>query len=186
MSYERRLRALRCRLPMLRVLENPQSGERIVIRRGAADTAGQLLEFDVFLQPGAHVPAGHSHPSQQEQFHILEGSVRFRVASRTFVLGPGSQLSVGAGTSHWFGNAGDGLAHLRVEVRPALRMEDVFATSVRCADSTAGAGWVRFLNWVLMPLDFQRELGVPGVPAWLVGAILGPVAWLRQCLRATA
>ncbi|MBO0706281.1 MAG: hypothetical protein J2P39_13235, partial [Candidatus Dormibacteraeota bacterium] len=55
-----------------RVIENPVSGERIVIRRSGAETGGALLAFDLFLPPGAHVPAGHVHPEQEERFTVLE------------------------------------------------------------------------------------------------------------------
>jgi quercetin dioxygenase-like cupin family protein len=163
---------------MARVLDNPRSGERIVILHSGADTDGQLFEFDVFLQPGAHVPAGHAHPRQGEQFTVVAGQVRFRVAGRDLVVGPGSRLSVPAGTSHWFGNVGSSMAHLRVEVRPALRMQELFETSVRCSGSSS-AWWARVLDWALIPLDFQRELAVPNVPAWVVRTLLSPLAWLR-------
>jgi mannose-6-phosphate isomerase-like protein (cupin superfamily) len=167
---------------MARVLDNPRSGERIVIRHSGADTAGELLEFDVFLQPGAHVPAGHAHPCQQEQFRVLTGQVRFRVAGRDVVVGPGNCLTVPAGTRHWFGNAGPSVAQLRVEVRPALRMQELFETTIRCSGS-ASAWWTRLLDWALIPLDFQREVAVPNVPAWLVTTLLSPLAWLRLRLR---
>jgi len=39
-----------------RVIANALTGERIVIRRGAAETDGALLEFDLYLPPGGHVP----------------------------------------------------------------------------------------------------------------------------------
>lgn len=168
---------------MARVLENSASGERIVIRRGRAETAGELLEFDVYLQPGAHVPAGHSHPSQVEQFHVIAGRIQFRIRGRGFCLGAGSRLTVRAGTSHWFGNTGDDVAQLRVEVRPALRMEEVFETGARCADPSSAAWWLRLLDWVLIPLDFHPEVGVPGVSPWIIAAILGPLAWLRRSLH---
>lgn len=167
-----------------RVLENRKSGERFVIRQSAADTDGQLLEFDVLLQPGAHVPAAHAHPSQRETFTILDGRVRFRLGGDEVVVGPGECLVVPEGTSHWFGNAGDGVAAVRVEVRPALRMEELFETTVRCADQGAGllSRCVRKLNWALILLDFRRELAVPNVPAWLITASLSPLAWLRRGL----
>jgi hypothetical protein len=38
------------------VLENSVSGERITFRRTAADTGGELLEFDLELTPDGHVP----------------------------------------------------------------------------------------------------------------------------------
>ena len=48
-----------------RVIDNPISGERIVIRESGAQTGGQLLSFDLFLPPRAHVPARHVHPVRQ-------------------------------------------------------------------------------------------------------------------------
>ena len=38
------------------ILENPLSGERIVFRKTAADTGGELLVFELFLTPDGHVP----------------------------------------------------------------------------------------------------------------------------------
>ncbi|MBV8714898.1 MAG: cupin domain-containing protein [Chloroflexi bacterium] len=167
---------------MVRVLENPRSGERFVIHRTGAETNGHLLEFEVFLQPHAHVPAMHAHPNQEERFTVVSGNVRFRVAGKNTVLGPGDSVTVSSGTSHWFGNVGDGVAQLRVEVRPALRMEELFETTVRCADSDAGVWFRRMLDWALILLDFRGELAVPNVPTWLVTASLSPLAWLRQRL----
>jgi quercetin dioxygenase-like cupin family protein len=166
---------------MQRVLDNPSSGERIVIRRNEAE----LLEFDVFLQPGAHVPARHAHPRQQEQFVILDGQVCFRVGrAHEFVARAGERVSVPIGTAHWFGNAGSDVAHLRVQVRPALRMQELFETTVRCGRPGV-AWWSRLLDLLLIPLDFQHELAVPHVPATVVVAVLNPLAWLRLRLRAS-
>ena len=164
---------------MARVLDNPRTGERIVILRSAAETNGELLEFDVFLQPGAHVPAGHVHPRQQEDFRVVKGSVRFRIGASGFVLGPGSRLTVPSGARHWFGNVGDDVAQLRVEARPALRMEELFARTVHCADAAKAAWWRRLLDWLLIPLDFQHEVAIPRVPGGIVTAALSPLAWLR-------
>jgi mannose-6-phosphate isomerase-like protein (cupin superfamily) len=160
---------------MLRpVVDNARRGERIVILRSGADTDGELLLFDAFLQPGAHVPASHVHPQQEERFTILSGILRFRVGGQTLVAERGMSLTVPGGTPHWFGNVGESVAQVRVEVRPALRMQELFGT----------VGW---LNWLLIPRDFQKELAVPHVPAWAIVRLLAPLAWLRnrvQCGRA--
>jgi quercetin dioxygenase-like cupin family protein len=160
---------------MQRVIDNPRSGERIVISQSGAETGGELLAFDVFLQPGAHVPASHSHPHQEERFTVVAGRVRFRLGRSTFVVENGGSVSVAPGTAHWFGNCGAGIAHVHVEVRPALRMQELLATSSRCS---------RLINLALIPLEFQQELGVPHVPAPLVTALLKPLAWLRPRLSA--
>ena|SRR5579871_3990311 len=166
---------------MQRVIDNPRSGERIVICQSGSDTDGQLLAFDLYLQPGAHVPARHSHPRQEECFTVHAGQVRFRLGRQSIVGGPGTSVCVPAGTTHWFGNDGEGVARLRVEVRPALRMEELLATSVQ-RSTAVSAWWSKRLGLALMPFDFRTELGVPYVPARLLTALLAPLAWLRPLL----
>jgi quercetin dioxygenase-like cupin family protein len=152
-------------------MDNPRTGERIVILRSGAETGGELLEFDTFLQPRAHVPASHVHPAQEERFTVFSGQVRFRLGRRAFVAERGTTVTVTSGTQHWFGNIGEDVAHVRVEVRPALRMEELLESSAKRSG---------LLNWALIALDFQRELAIPHVPTWLVVACLTPLAWLRS------
>jgi len=168
---------------MQRVIDNPRSGERIVICQSAAETGGQLLAFDVFLQPGAHVPASHSHPRQEERFTVLAGRVRFRLGRSTVRVEPGNSLSVPPGTAHWFGNCGAGVARVHVEVRPALRMQELLAESV-LRSTPSRPWWSRLIDVALIPFEFQQEVGVPHVPAPLLTAVLTPLAWLRPRLSA--
>ena len=164
------------------VITNPISGERIVIRESAAQTGGRLLAFDLFLPPGAHVPARHVHPVQQEQFTVVAGQMRFRLGRRTIMADPGDTVLVPAGTAHWFGNAGAGVAHARVEVRPALRMEELFGSAAAMGSTRLfpGVRLPRLSDLALFLLEFQRELAVPDVPAPLVRAFLAPLAWLGR------
>jgi quercetin dioxygenase-like cupin family protein len=168
---------------MQRVIDNPRSGERIVICQSGSETDGQLLAFDLYLQPGAHVPAGHSHPRQEERFTVRAGQVRFRVGWQRIIGGPGTSVCVPAGTAHWFANDGQDVARLRVEVRPALRMEELLATSVQ-RSTAANAWWSKRVGLALMPFDFRTELGVPYVPGRVLTALLAPLAWLRPLLGA--
>jgi quercetin dioxygenase-like cupin family protein len=168
-----------------RVIDNPISGERIVIRESGAQTDGRLLAFDLYLPARAHVPAAHAHPEQEERFTVVSGRMRFRLGRRTIVAGVGETIVVPPGTGHWFGNAGPEVAHARVEVRPALRMEEFFEMT----EAMAGAG--RFLgtrlprltDLALVLLEFQREVAVPDVPAFLVRLVLTPLAWLARLRR---
>jgi hypothetical protein len=127
------------------------------------------------------VPARHVHPHQEERFSVLSGRVRFRVGRDTRVAGPGETLVVPSGTPHWFGNTGSSVAQLRVEVRPALRMQELFEASVERATptTTTSAWWTRLADLALILLDFQHEVGVPNVPAFVVTSLLTPLAWLR-------
>jgi quercetin dioxygenase-like cupin family protein len=168
-----------------RVIVNPISGERIVIRVSGAQTGGELLIFDLYLPPGAHVPARHVHPVQEERFTVVAGQMRFRVGRlgrRAILAHPGETIRVPAGTAHWFGNAGASVAHARVEVRPALRMEEMFETTeaIGHAGPAPGARLPRLTDLARVVLEFQREVTVPDVPACVVKALLTPLAWLGR------
>ena len=165
-----------------RVIENPISGERIVIRQSGAETGGALLSFDLFLPPGAHVPARHVHPEQEERFTVLEGQMRFRLGRRRIVAAAGDTVAVPRGTAHWFGNDGPDAAHALVEVRPALRMQQVFEMSeaMGSAGRLLGTRLPRPVQLAAYLLEFQRELAVPGVPRRLLRAVLAPLARLSR------
>jgi hypothetical protein len=84
--------------------------------------------IETVVQPNGFVAAAHVHPSQEERFEILRGSVGFRVGRKKLVAGPGQRLTVPAGTPHKFWNAGDEEAHFVCEVRPALQFEALLET----------------------------------------------------------
>ena len=165
-----------------RVIENPISGERIVVRQTAAETGGELFVFDLFLPPGAHVPARHAHPIQEEQFTVLAGRMRFRLGRRTIDAGPGETVVVPVGKAHWFGNAGTEVSQARVEVRPALRTEEFFEANEAMARAGhfLGTRLPRLSDLARVLLEFEREVSVPNVPPFLVKGLLAPLAWLAR------
>lgn len=165
-----------------RVLDNPISGERIVIQTTGDQTHGALLAFDLFLPPGGHVPARHVHPIQEERFTVWEGELRFRVGRRTILAAPGQTVLIPPGTAHWFGNNGAQVARARVEVRPALRMEELLATTEALARSSQlrGTRLPRVADLATVLLEFQRELAVPILPAVVTRVALRSLAWLGR------
>lgn len=175
-----------------RVIVNPISDEHIVIRESGEQNGGTLLVFDLYLPPGAHVPARHVHPVQVEQFTVMSGRMRFRVGRlgrRAILANPGETVRVPAGTAHWFGNAGPGVTHARVEVRPALRMEELFemTEAIGRFGHTRGTQLPRLSDLAHVVLEYQREVAVPEVPAFLVRVLLAPLAWLgRRHVRAAS
>jgi quercetin dioxygenase-like cupin family protein len=110
------------------VLSNPVTGERFVFHATSDDTAGELLEFDLVVEPHGRVPSGHVHPGQHESFEVLAGTVKFRKGVHTVVATPGDVVVVEPGTYHRFANAADSTAVVRCRVEPALRMEELFET----------------------------------------------------------
>jgi quercetin dioxygenase-like cupin family protein len=161
------------------VLDNPISGERFVFHQTASDTGGQLLAFDLLLTPDGRVPGGHVHPAQEERFQVQRGRVKFRKGLRTVVAEPGEEVVVPPGSYHRFANAGAGLAVVRVEVRPALTMEQLYETVVALARDgrTMGTGMPKPLDLALFMRAFEQEVQAPLAPG-LVRAATAPLAWL--------
>lgn len=166
-------------------LENPASGERITFRETAADTDGELVAIDLELPAGCRVPGGlHVHPLQEERFEVVEGTMRFRLGGSRVTAGPGETVVVSAGVRHDFANAGDTDALVRVEVRPALKMERLFETAVSLAEQgrTMLGGIPKPLDLALFVREFEDEVQAAFPPRAVQRVALAPVAWLASRL----
>jgi quercetin dioxygenase-like cupin family protein len=164
------------------VLENPISGEKIIFRQTAADTGGELLAIELVLAPGGAVPGAHVHPEQEERFEVVSGTMGFRLGLRKVIAQAGETVVVPRGTTHKFYNAGDEPAHVLVEVRPALAMEQLFETVVGLAQEgrCMRSGMPKPLDLALFVREFRREVRAPFPPPLAVRAALAPLAWLAQ------
>lgn len=164
------------------VIENPVTGERITFRQTAADTDGELVAIDLELPPGGRVPGMHVHPLQEERFDVVEGRMRFTLGWKKVVAEPGEAVVVPPGRRHDFANAGDERACVRVEVRPALKMEELFETSAALAREgrTLSSGMPKPLDLALFVRRFEQEVQAPFPPPVVVRAALAPLAWLAR------
>jgi len=164
------------------IISNPVSGERITFLRTASDTAGELLEFELELTPDGHVPGAHVHPQQEERFHVLAGRMEFRRGWRRVLASAGDTVVVPAGTVHRFENAGASVARCRVEVVPALDMEQLLETTVELAleGNVTRRGMPRPLHLALFVQRFRREVRAPFPPAWMVRALMSPLAAIAR------
>jgi quercetin dioxygenase-like cupin family protein len=134
------------------VLANPVTGERFTFIETAASSDGALLAFELELGAGGGVPMPHVHPVQTERFQVLEGSVRFRVGRRSFLAGCGEAVVVAPGVIHGFSNPGTGPARMRVDISPALEMEEMLREVVALAE----AGRLTRRGLPRSPLDLAR------------------------------
>lgn len=167
-------------------LKNPASGERITFRHTAADTAGELVMLDLELPAGRRVPGGlHIHPLQEERFAVIEGTMHFRLGRKRVTAGPGEMVVVPAGVKHDFANAGDTDALVRVEIRPALRMERLFETAVDLAERgrTMLGGIPKPLDLALFIREFEHEVQAAFPPRWAQRVALAPLAWVATRRR---
>jgi quercetin dioxygenase-like cupin family protein len=164
-------------------LVNPASGERITFRTTAAETNGELVAIDLELPAGRRVPGGlHIHPHQEERFEVVRGLMRFRSGRERIIAEPGGVVVVPPGVRHDFANAGEETALVRVEIRPALKMEQLFETAVSLAEQgrTMLGGIPRPLDLALFTREFEQEVQAAFPPRWLQRLALAPLAWLSK------
>jgi quercetin dioxygenase-like cupin family protein len=168
--------------PTGHLIENPLSGEQIVIRTTADETGGGELIWELTLAPGGRVPSSHAHPQQEECFTVLAGTMKFRLGWRSVTAGPGETVRIRPGTVHHFANAGPCPAHLLVSTRPALAMAELLETAAALGrDQHAAARTLpRPLELALFMRDFEAEVRAPYLPAVLVRIVTRPLAWLAR------
>src|SRR5437868_1100336 len=159
---------------------NPVTGERIVFRQTSRETNGEAVVIETFVQPNGFVAAAHVHPSQEERFEILRGSVGFRIGRKKLVARPGQRLTVPAGTPHKFWNAGDDEAHFVCEVRPALQFEALLETMFALAadGKTNRKGMPNPLQLAVIAQAHFDDVRLPFPPQWMqrAGLALGAPA----------
>lgn len=161
-------------------LENPVTGERFSFTHTAGSTGGELLAFELGLRSGGAVPIPHVHPIQTERFEVVSGTMRFRVGLRTVLAGPGDVVEVARGVLHGFANAGADEAVVRVEVRPALAMEQMFADVVALANAgrMTRRGLPRnLLDLAVLARTYDQEAHAPFMTVGLQRLLLAPLVF---------
>lgn len=102
------------------ILENPASGQNLVLRETAEENGGELLEVEaVYTKASPSRPPVHYHPRQEERFEVLSGSLMVLVDGQERRLEEGEVLTVPPGTPHamWVEEEG---ARMNWQTRPAL------------------------------------------------------------------
>lgn len=132
--------------------------------------------------------AGHVHPEPEQRFTVVSGRIRFRICGRSRTADPSDAVVVAPGQPHWFGNPGSEVAHAQVEVRPVLRMQEMFEAteSLSLARRFPGTRLPRLTDLALVLLEFRRQLAVPNLPQRLVTLLITPLAWVVRRRLASA
>jgi quercetin dioxygenase-like cupin family protein len=115
------------------VIDNPAARMKLRLVRTATETNGELLEMEATYEPGSVEPLEHFHPSQDEHFEILAGSMEAQVGGERRTLSAGDVLDIPAGTVHAMWNGGAETARVLWQTRPALRSEEFFGLVGRLA-----------------------------------------------------
>jgi mannose-6-phosphate isomerase-like protein (cupin superfamily) len=94
---------------------------------------GDKLWVHTWLEPGGHLPE-HFHPSLDEHWETLEGSVRLKLDGRWRDLVPeDGPVVVARNARHELKNESGREARLRTEVIPGGRLEEFLIESARAA-----------------------------------------------------
>lgn len=165
------------------VIENPVTGERVVVRVGTEDSGGRMLVADAYVRPGGAVTGEHVHPTIEEYFTVVRGRVGFRLDGRETVARPGERLHVPAGTAHDWWNAGDEEALITVEITPGARFEEMVVNLFGLArdGKTNAKGMPNLLQGALFAQEFEDVLYFtkpPQAVQKVLFAALAPVARL--------
>ncbi len=165
-------------------IENPVTGERLVFRQTSADTGGEAVVFEAFVQPSGFVATAHVHPSQDERFEILRGELMFRLGKDELPAGPGSRILVPAGMRHQFWNSGAEEVHFVCEVRPALKFEQLLETMFALAadGKTNSKGLPNPLRLAVIARETFDTVRLPFPPVWMQRAGLIPGSWLGRLI----
>jgi quercetin dioxygenase-like cupin family protein len=165
------------------VVENPVTGERVVVHVGTENSADELLMVDAYVRPGGAVTGEHVHPAIEDYFTVVRGRVGFRLDGRATIARPGQRLHVPAGTAHDWWNAGEGEALITVEIRPGGRFEEMIANLFGLAQDgkTNARGMPNLLQAALFAREFEDVLHVtkpPRAVQKVLFTVLAPIARL--------
>lgn len=166
------------------VIENPVTGERVVVRVGTEDSGGGLLIVEGFIKPGGAVTGEHVHPAIDETFTVLDGRVGFRIDGQESVAQLGERLYVPAGTAHDWWNAGEEEAHAVVEIRPGARFEEMAINLFGLAQDgkTNAKGMPNLLQVALFAREFEDVLYFTRPPRMVQRVLFGILAPIARIL----
>ncbi len=166
------------------VIENPVTGERIVVRVGTEDSGGGLLVVDGYIQPGGAVTGEHVHPAIEESFTVVSGRVGFRINGRESIAQPGQRLHVPAGTAHDWWNAGKEEAHVVAEISPGERFEQMAHNLFGLAQDgkTDSKGMPNLLQAAIFAREFSDVLYFTRPPLIVQRLLFGALAAIARSL----
>ena len=131
------------------------TGERIVFLRTAEETNGELLEMDDFWADAGHQTPAHIHPEMEERWEVIVGKVRFEIGGIGQTAAPGDTIVASPGTPHSARSVGSEPAHLRIQMRPALRWQEFVERLFALAPAP---GTSRSDSLATLMAEFAREI----------------------------
>jgi uncharacterized protein YndB with AHSA1/START domain/mannose-6-phosphate isomerase-like protein (cupin superfamily) len=101
------------------LLEIPELGIQVRFVRTAAETGGELCEFEVSGRPRGFLTQEHVHATQTERLEPVSGAIKVVMNGRSYALNPGDAHTIPPGTAHTQVPMGAGAGTVRITVTPA-------------------------------------------------------------------
>lgn len=165
-------------------IENPVTGERVSFLKRARDTDGEFVRFEVVAEPGAIGPPEHVHEHQEEYFSVQAGTLSGSVDGESFRLEAGEELTVWPGTPHEWGNGSDDELRVLIEIRPAMRFEEVLEVIYGLArdGKTDDEGLPNPLQLAVIGQEYWEDNHVTSPPPLVQKAAFGVLAPIGRLL----
>lgn len=154
--------------------EDGLGGKITILERG---DAVRPMRFRMVLPPGFGPPSAECHPAQQEDFHVLRGTLGLgKVDGTQVVLRQGDRFSLPAGSFHLPRNAGDGDLEFEAILTPGLDSATMFEKLY--AATRENTGVKRLARTALVFHEHRRAITFP-LPVRVAMAV---VAWVARTL----
>ena len=157
--------------------------ESLVIRAGGPDA----LEVEATYGPGGSPPPKHFHPSQDEHFEVLAGTVRVRVDGDERDLATGEEIDIPRGAVHQMWNPVAEQARVSWRTSPAGRTEQWFR-AVDAANRRAveeGRDRAGTLDFAPLLAEFEDVIRLAGPQPVVRPALRGMALVSRLTRRGT-
>ena len=157
-------------------------GEQLTFRRRVQTPAGERVEGDNVVKPGAGPPM-HSHFFQEEGFTVTQGRLGYQLqGGEPHYASVGQNVVFPAGVAHKFWNAGNDDLKCNAYVTPPDNIE-FFLTSIFDAQKRGKNGRPEIFDAAYLAWRYRTEYRMHDLPAFiqnfvfpavvLIGTVLG-------------
>jgi quercetin dioxygenase-like cupin family protein len=140
------------------------AGERLTFLRRVPGSAGDRLEVENVVSPGAGPPM-HIHYYQEEVLTVQQGRIGYqRPGEPAQFAGPGETVAFKPGEAHRFWNAGEGDLRCTGHIEPADNVE-YFLTEIYASTKRRGGVGADPFEAAFLVRRYRSEFALVEVPA---------------------
>ena len=161
--------------------KNPDGGV-LVFRQTADTTQGALLEVEATYPPGSDLPPAHFHPSQEERFEVISGTIRTIVQGEERYYGEGEVFTIPQGIPHQMHNNGEEPCRFLWQTRPVMKTEQFFETVWGLAQEGKMSSGGSLLQMMVIGRAYRDVFRLASPPQFVQSILFGimaPIGKLR-------